>query len=436
MINSIIPDVKLSKLQIVSHAGKNSPELSSALVGLTYHESILELAVKATVIYADTGARNDGSTYASSESDGANLQFAEKLYLELTDDQNRISFINSNKCFSILSPPTIKSNTQKEIVTLTIGSKEYLENQRLDRRVNLTYEGKISDIVKNILQNHLKTTKSLDIEPTLNKMKVTGRIDEHAIPFNMILFLCSKAVPEIKSALGKTSGYFFFETSEGYKFKSIDKLLGQKPKKTLIVPDTPELPRGYDSKILNYEFFGGISYIDHMTKGTYNSALLVYDPVKQTFRGNTINSKQQESAATLAASTFAKIPDDLNAPSFFTVVGEDKGYNPPGSTIDEQASKSKEVNFDVEKIYNSSRMRYNQLFAIQVQITIYGDLSLHAGDVIECYFPEVSYTKTQLTSFKKSGKYLIADLCHYVTPNGPTYTKLGLVRDSFGQKPT
>jgi hypothetical protein len=427
-------DVKLLKLQLISHAGKNSPDLSSAVVSITYHESILELAVKSTIIYADTGARNNETSSGTSEENDANLQFAEKLYMEITDDQYRLSFINDDKCFSILVPPIIKSNNQKEIVTLTLGSKEYLENLRLDRRVNQTYEGKISDIIKNILQKHLKTTKPLDIETTLNSMKVTGRIDEHGIPFNMILFLCSKAVPEIKSALGKTSGFFFFETSEGYKFKSIDKLLDQKPKKKLIANDTTTLPPGYDGKILNYEFFGGISYIDHMIKGTYNSALLVYDPVKQTFKGNTIDSKKQESATIKASSSFAQIPENLNAPSFFAITNEDKGFTPPGSTINEQSSKSKEVNFDVEKIFNQSRMRYNQLFAVQVQITIYGDLSLHAGDIIECYFPEVSYTQTQLTSFKKSGKYLIADLCHYVTPSGPVYTKLGLVRDSFGQK--
>lgn len=434
MVNNL--DVKLSKLQIISHAGKNSPDLCSALVSLMYHESILELAVKSTIMYADTGARNNDSYSSGSEEDDVNLQFAEKIYLELTDDQNKISYINDDKCFNILSPPIIKSNNQKEIVTLTIGSKEYLENLTLERRVNRTYEGKISEIIRNILSTHLKTKKPLDIESTLNRIKVTGRIDEAGIPFNMILFLCSKAVPEINSALGRTSGFFFFETSEGYKFKSIDKLLDQSPKRKLIANDTTTIPPGYDGKILNYEFYGGISYVDHMIKGTYNSTLLIYDPVKQTFKGRSIDSKKQESGSIRASTSFAKIPKNLDVPSFFTVTNEDKGYTPFGSEINDQVDKSKEVNFDVEKIYNQSRMRYNQLFAIQVEITIYGDLFLHAGDVVECYFPEVSYSKTQLTSFKKSGKYLISDLCHYVTPNGPAYTKLGLVRDSFGQKNT
>jgi hypothetical protein len=431
------PDVQLSQLQIVSHAGKNSPDISSALVSLKYYESILELSVKAIVVYADTGARNTPDSRGTSEEKDANLQFAEKVYIHVRDsDENKLSFINDDKSLIFIAPPIILSNNQKEIVTITLGSKEYLENLRLDRRVNQTYEGKISDIVTNILKNHLKTNKQLDIESTLNKLKIIAKIDDSAIPFNSILSLCPKAVPELKSALGKTSGYFFFETSEGYKFKSIDKLLQQKSKRTFIANDTVTTSARYDGKILNYIFDGGISYTDHLVRGTYNSALLVYDPVKQTHIGSTINSDQQKDAAILASSTFAKIPENLNHPTFFTAETEDKGYVPHGGTIEEQAKKSKEVNFDVQKIFNQSRMRFNQLFAVQVTITIYGDISLHAGDTIECYFPEISYTKTQVTSFKKSGKYLIADLCHYITPNGPTYTKLGLVRDSFGKKLT
>jgi len=37
-----------------------------------------------------------------------------------------------------------------------------------------------------------------------------------------------------------------------------------------------------------------------------------------------------------------------------------------------------------------------------------------------------------MVSKKKSGKYLIVDLCHYISPAGPNFTKLNLVRDSYG----
>lgn len=430
-----IAEINVPRLQIVSHAGTNSPDVAIAQVSLQYYESLLEFSVKAAISYMDTGQRNVPSGKSTTELDDANPQFAEEVYLEITDDLgNKISFTNKNNSLVSLSPFKVLSDNQKELIVMYLGSKEYLLNTLLDRRVRTTYEGKVSDIVKNILQTHLKTQKPLDIEPTLNKLKFGGRIDEQGIPFEALLFLCPRAVPQINNALGKTAGYFFFETSEGYKFKSIDTLFSQKPKKRFISNDTPTLPNGYDANIRSFSCTGGANYLKHLQMGTYNSTMIAYDPYKQTFKNSSIDSKQQEKAVILAADAYPNIPEFLNKPSTFVSSSIDIGYNPPGFTDKEQATKSTEINFDVEKIYNQSRMRFNQIFAVKTEITIFCDLSLHVGDMIECYFPEVADTQTQITSVKKSGKYLITDLCHNITPNGPNYTKLGIARDSFGER--
>ena len=79
-------------------------------------------------------------------------------------------------------------------------------------------------------------------------------------------------------------------------------------------------------------------------------------------------------------------------------------------------------------------MRYNQLFTIKLTITIGADLMLRAGDIIFCDFPELSSKSDQDYSRKTSGIYMISDLCHYFTPQ-QSFTKLELVRDSYGRKP-
>ena len=79
-------------------------------------------------------------------------------------------------------------------------------------------------------------------------------------------------------------------------------------------------------------------------------------------------------------------------------------------------------------------MRYNQLFAAMNTITIAGDFSLHAGDAIFVDAPDLQTDTTNDEVNKESGGlYIIADLCHYITPK-ETYTKLNLVRDTFGRK--
>ena len=78
-------------------------------------------------------------------------------------------------------------------------------------------------------------------------------------------------------------------------------------------------------------------------------------------------------------------------------------------------------------------MRYNQLYSQKTTITIPGDFSLHAGDVIFVDAPQLeTETKNDEVNKESGGLYIISDLCHYISVN-ETYTKMNLVRDSFGR---
>ena len=108
----------------------------------------------------------------------------------------------------------------------------------------------------------------------------------------------------------------------------------------------------------------------------------------------------------------------------------------PGGTTDQQIDKSKEQNFDLENIFNQSIQRYNQLFGQTTTITVAGDFSLHAGDAIFVDSPQLESTTgvcADQPDKLTGGKYIIADLCHYLTKD-ETYTKLNLIRDSVGRK--
>ena len=151
-------------------------------------------------------------------------------------------------------------------------------------------------------------------------------------------------------------------------------------------------------------------------------------------RKNDVKSQDQLKAAVLAGKYLPKIQEEFNHPSKITNNLRDTGNMPPGDDILTQLQKSKELNFEIEDILNPAIMRYNQLFAIKTSFTIFSDLTLHAGDMIECHFPEVSSKKSQQVSDKRSGRYLIVNLRHYISPSGPGFTRLDVVRDSFGRK--
>ena len=103
---------------------------------------------------------------------------------------------------------------------------------------------------------------------------------------------------------------------------------------------------------------------------------------------------------------------------------------------EEQIEKSKEENLKKSEVVNQSIMRYNQLFASQITITIPGEFSLHAGDCVWMDIPEISESENKVCGDEVNkmdgGLYTIADLCHYITAK-ETYTKLNLIRDSVGR---
>ena len=109
----------------------------------------------------------------------------------------------------------------------------------------------------------------------------------------------------------------------------------------------------------------------------------------------------------------------------------------PSGDTQQQIQKSKEQNFDPKNILNQSVMRYNQLFSTRIEVTIVPDYSLNAGDLIkiEVSKPQGDALSEQIDKHL-SGNYLIADLCHYINLKEGGYTKLTLVRDSIGKRPS
>ena len=113
--------------------------------------------------------------------------------------------------------------------------------------------------------------------------------------------------------------------------------------------------------------------------------------------------------------------------------------SPPATN--EQLKTATKENLDVDNILRQSSARYNNLFTVKLSITIPGDFGLNAGDLVYCDFPEISDQNDQKVSSRNSGIYMIVDLCHYINSNpkitgiaGRCFTRLNLVRDSFGRK--
>jgi hypothetical protein len=283
----------------------------------------------------------------------------------------------------------------------------------------------------------LKTPKNLIIDPGLNGYNFIGHTEK---PFYLCTLLGKKCVPQLPDAFGKLAGYLFYETYDGYNFRSIDVLFKQKPKRKLIFNQLiGEIPEGYDGKILDYSFIGTINLDKLVNSGAMSTIRKQeFNRMKNVYNEVSIGSSISYMGDNNGGLERPKIAEDLKIQEKPTrtvsAKMSDDGILPTGTTLAQQIPLSQQPNFNMDEIIRQSIMRYNQLYSNKLSIAIAGDFRLRAGDLIYCDFPEVSGKTSRVVSQKVGGIYMIADVCHRITKNN-CYTRLNLVRDSIYRKP-
>ena len=421
---------------ITSNSSSDSVSLVNGLVRLQYFESILQDSIKATVIYSDAGDSINGQSVI----EGLPLVGTEDFELAFTDNNDVRIKVNLN--VNEITP--FYEDANKTMTSLNLVSEEFIRNEGSSSRLVHRYDGKISDHIESILKSgerSLKTKKKCDIESTSNDYNFLGNGRK---PYYILNWLSKNSVPE--GGEDDSAGFLFFETSEGYHYKSIDKLFAQEKKKSFIYTNTPDkekIPKGYDGKILEQRSDNSINAQAKFSIGAYNTKLVLFDPFNCKYEviEKTAEEATKVKLAGKALPKFNKKFDSEYTRTTYMLVdtgtlptgkGEAKGTDSEAEP-QEQVKKNDRKNFEAAITLNQAIRRYNQMFSAMMEITIPGDFSLHAGDVIYVDIPAVKAEKDDSINKQSGGLYIIADLCHLVTPDG-TWTKLNLARDSFGRK--
>ena len=448
----------LQTINVASNEDKGSTvSLLQGAVRVLYWESILADTVAASIVFTDAGntmtRTKKGQGHGKrrkkvSAVEGLPIIGQEKVALKFTDNNdNTLDFDTSLSINTIKALPTSSQTTSKSYEIVLV-SNEFFDNEKV--RVRVPKRGEVSDHVKFMLEDVLETEKKIDLDDTSSPLDWSGHNNK---PFYSINKLSTKAVSAQNQGLGESAGYFFWETSEGYHFKSIDTLLSGDQKKSIIYNETPDtsgkgIPKGYDIKALTLDVDNRINVQDKLQRGAYSTRRIVFNPYDLNYEVSTLDAFGAEGQKAINDSGMKLAGDRLpvlndaykkeGADSEFartTFLTATTGQLNMGKS-DEQLDKSKEENLKVKEVVNQSIMRYNQLFASQITITIPGEFSLHAGDTVFLDIPQISESENKVcndeVNEEDGGLYIIADLCHYITAK-ETYTKLNLIRDSFGR---
>ena len=181
-----------------------------------------------------------------------------------------------------------------------------------------------------------------------------------------------------------------------------------------------------------------VSGLDQFMNGAYSTALETFNPVTKDYTTTALSSKGKGNGIMPGKNIPIFNPDFCDADGNPLITRLRKTSQTAGQTIkaldniENQVEKTDEINYNVEDIFEQTHQNYFQKMNMTAEIVVECDLSLNAGDLIFCEFPEPSTKPTQVGSNKrKSGIYMIADLCHHGDV-GNSFTGLHLVRGSFG----
>ena len=308
------------------------------------------------------------------------------------------------------------TETNKQIATLEFITVESIINETA--RVNKKYAGNVTGTVKQLLKTDTKgiqTSKNLESDEAANSYAFVGNLKR---PLDTIQWLCPKSQSSTKN-----SGFLFFETLDGYNFKSIEKLLDQDS----VRYTHTDRPMEGSFKILQNNLNQTNDIGMNLRMGMYANRTTYVDIENQNVDVVDFDITQ------LDLKKPVKLLDGIEKhPTRLMLRVNDYGVSQKGSKKEDTVPES-----ELAVYQNKSYIRNNILFSQSLQISIPINPDLRAGNIIDVRLPvkkgdgsSGSSEHGNEKSNDPSGRYLISELRHLIG-GGKAETQLTLIRDVF-----
>ena len=412
-------------------------DISAGVVGFSYFEDVFSPMITARVVVANTGNAIEGEDgKIQSLYNGFPLRGGERMQIKIAGNSQDNDGLEFND-FYVGSITDVMIDSGRELFTLNLISREAITNETVRVGKKFPSSQKISDSVGDICKNYLSSDKLYDVDETQNPYGFYGNMRK---PFTVLTMLASKSVPGNVSGKDATAGYFFFETKEGFRFKSIDSLIRTPPypEKYVYAPgiiDTDDTTK--DFKILEFKTTRNQNLIENLERGAYCSNRTYLNPLTFEYTPTTQKIFKLEDYSgkieNLGEDIDVVLPS-LSANDNRTLASVPSRYICGILDIGTTDTKvSQEGNADPAKIHSQAMMRYNTLFTQILTMTIPLNTNLTAGDILNCEFPRIDQQERKEPDEVQSGLYLVKKLTHFFDSKG-SYTKLQLVIDTNGRK--
>jgi len=413
-------------LTLESNDKSKTADIRGGTYSIDYYEDIFSPTITAKIIVMDTGGSiPDKNGEPSTIYNGLPLRGGERLSMKINGNSSTnqgLDFSKPKDYLYVSSISNVLSQSQRETFQLNLVSREAITNETSRVGKKFSTGSSIDTSVSDILKNYLSTERIGTVDKTRNKYGFIGNLRK---PFTILVWLASKAVPQSGIA-----GYVFYQTQDGFQFRSLDNLAAQKPKATYTYAggNQSDYFRNNDFLIIDYTTERNNNLVEKLRLGTYASQRVFYNPLNwsfttqeqgafklQNYVSNTENLGQQ-----------INLPENLgNLPTRIITQILDVG------TLEDDVSTAPNAN--PAEYQSQALMRYNTLFNQTVSMTVPLNTNLRAGDLIECKIPKITLSKKNEFDPETSGLYMIKELCHHFDTEA-SYTSMKLIRDTFGPK--
>jgi hypothetical protein len=414
-------------------------DIKSLILEVNIYESIFNKTLSGNVVLAD--ANNIISQYPLTgferiefklRSPGISrlFDFSEKsghpMYIYQVSDRNELS-------------------PRSQAYIIHFCSKEMLRNEQIT--VKKSYKDTISNIASSLLyeENNLDTQKKFFVEPSYG---VHQYVFPQTLPFECIDLISKEA----RSLKYNNSGFYFFETADGFNFKSLENLLAitteigrpAMARFESIPANTRDQPMGQKdigremAIIQEFKVLSQFDTLKNLRNGVYGSHLITHNLLEKTFRDTKFDYFDDFSLSfhtELRRNGRAVVEQGITP---FTKFYKNKFISQETGVFYVKSSTT-QLHNDVEVPEQPQilQKRLSQRLAFEsfrVQLKVHGFTGLSAGDIVTLILP--SYGVSDKTDPKDqdpilSGRYIIASIRHSVNQiDKKHYMYLECLKDS------
>ena len=296
-------------------------------------------------------------------------------------------------------------------------------------RVSQAFTGPIEESVEKILRDkdYLNSTKGLYFEPTKTNSKF---VIPNLKPLNAINLLAGSAI----SGLYNNAGYLFYETLNGFHFRSVESLLAlggavARPanfKYNYQITNAPGAVKDAASdlrSVIKYDFERPVNVLYNLNEGMLANKLTLHDAFYKTLKtydfdynnsfGNFFHTEHEDGEKSPVKSLMPLT-----------------NYENTQKDLTQQANAKLMTYCDNQKIHDdfefpplkdtiqNSLSQRLQMRNVNLNLHVYGNTLLHAGDIINFDLPlmrPIGQNKKQEVNPYFGGRYMILALKHIIS---------------------